>query len=75
MATPEQPSPPALAEKIVISLRAVGDAPQLKHKRFAVEGDRTISWVVKWLEKNLKCGEGETLVSHMTRISLGINLT
>lgn len=53
---------------VVLSLRAAGNAPQLKHKKFAVEKDRTISWVIQWLHQKLKCEENESLVSCMIQI-------
>lgn len=53
---------------VVLSLRAAGNAPQLKHKKFAVEKDRTISWVIQWLRQKLKCEENESLVSCIIQI-------
>lgn len=48
---------------VVLSLRAAGNAPQLKHKRFAVERDKSVAWVIQWLCQRLKVEEGETVVS------------
>lgn len=60
---------------VVLSLRAAGNAPQLKHKKFAVERDRTISWVIQWLQKTLKCEEGESLVSQPASTSRDYRVT
>ncbi|XP_003385427.1 PREDICTED: ubiquitin-like protein ATG12 [Amphimedon queenslandica] len=55
------PNPSESDDKIVLSLRAAGNAPQLKHKKFAVEKDRSVAWVVQWLCQKLKIEEGETM--------------
>ena len=57
------------SEIVILSLRATGNAPQLRHKKFAVDKDKTMSWVIQWLAKTLKCEEGESFVSHMTDTS------
>ena len=47
---------------VTVSLKQVGAAPALKKKKFLVEGDRTIAWIIQWLSKQLRCEENETVV-------------
>ena len=50
---------------VVLSLRPVGNTPQLKNKKFAVESSRNMSWLVQWLKQKLKCEDDENIVCHV----------
>ncbi|KAJ8037842.1 Ubiquitin-like protein ATG12 [Holothuria leucospilota] len=56
-----QNQPAAKSDKIDILLKATGDAPILKRKKWSVPGDRKISSIIDFLKKYLKCEPHESL--------------
>lgn len=55
-----------------IILHATGSAPILKQKKWAVDQEKPISAIIKFIHKYLKLEPGEKLVSHQTMIVLKI---
>lgn len=53
----------ATESKIEVLLKAVGDAPILKQKKWAVSGNRTLSYLNEMLRKMLKTEPSDALVS------------
>ncbi|XP_071813427.1 ubiquitin-like protein ATG12 [Apostichopus japonicus] len=49
------------SDKVDILLKATGDAPILKKKKWAVPGDRTISGIIDFLKKYLRCQPSESV--------------
>lgn len=58
-ASPTEQSPKS--DKIEILLKATGDAPILKKKKWSVPGDRKISGIVDFLKKYLRCQPSESV--------------
>lgn len=50
---------------VTLNLKPVGNAPVLKQRKFLVERSRNVGWLLEWLRVNLKCEQGETVVSHV----------
>ena len=47
---------------VTLTLKPAGNAPTLKTSKFAVPGDRTVSWLQQWLKKALHSGPEESMV-------------
>jgi len=47
--------------KITLLLKAVGDAPILKQKKWTVDGERTVAWLMVFLRKMLETDPSESL--------------
>lgn len=50
---------------VTVSLTPAGSAPLLKQKKFKVDRERTVGWIMQWLQKTLKCEPDESVVSHV----------
>ncbi|XP_066976926.1 ubiquitin-like protein ATG12 isoform X2 [Macrobrachium rosenbergii] len=50
-------------KKIDVLLKATGDAPIMKKKKWAVEGDKPVGWVAEFIRKYLKLEPSESLGS------------
>lgn len=61
--TTEKPIP----EKVTVQLNPAGDAPILKVRKWAVQGDRPLSAVIEKLNKALKCVEGESVFVYVSQ--------
>lgn len=46
-----------------ILLKPTGNAPIIKKKKWTVDGDKKISWVIKFMRKYLKLESNEKLVN------------
>ena len=46
-----------------VLLKAAGDAPIMKKKKWAVDKSKKVAWVVEFIKKYIKCESGESLVS------------
>lgn len=46
-----------------VLLKATGDAPIMKKKKWAVEGDKRVGWVAEFIRKYLKLDPADNLVS------------
>lgn len=49
---------------VTVSLKAIGNTPQLTKKKFLVEKNRTVGWIHSWLKKTLKLEADESMVSY-----------
>lgn len=45
-----------------VLLKAAGDAPIMKKKKWAVSGNKTVAFVVEFIRKRIKCSPAESLV-------------
>lgn len=45
-----------------VLLKATGDAPIMKKKKWAVEGEKPVGWVAEFIRKYLKLESSDTLV-------------
>ena len=52
-------------DKIDILLKATGDAPIMKKKRWAVEKSKKIGWIIEFIRKYIKSEPSESLVSYV----------
>lgn len=44
-------------------LKSAGDAPILKKKKWSVDPDKKVAWIIDFLRRYLKCQPSESLVS------------
>ena len=44
-------------------LKSAGDAPILKKKKWSVDPDKKVGWIIDFLRRYLKCQPSESLVS------------
>ncbi|XP_045113078.1 ubiquitin-like protein ATG12 isoform X3 [Portunus trituberculatus] len=49
-------------KKIDVLLKATGDAPIMKKKRWAVEGEKQVGWVAEFIRKYLKLDQNDSLM-------------
>ncbi|KAK7070912.1 Ubiquitin-like protein [Halocaridina rubra] len=54
-------------KKIDVLLKATGDAPIMKKKRWAVEGDKPVGWVTEFIRRYLKLEPSETLFVYVNQ--------
>lgn len=57
---PDTKSPP---EKIDLLLKATGDAPIMSRKKWSVNADQTVGWVISFIRQYLNLGAEDSLVS------------
>lgn len=57
---PDTKSPP---EKIDLLLKATGDAPIMSRKKWSVNPDQTVGWVITFIRQYLKLPAEDSLVS------------
>lgn len=57
---------------VVVNLKATGNAPQLKTRKFNVDSSKTVAWLVQWLRKTLKCADDESVVSNCVVIVMSL---
>ncbi|CAL4068773.1 unnamed protein product, partial [Meganyctiphanes norvegica] len=69
--SPERPYPPQApgwaAIKVDVLLRATGDAPIMKKKRWAVEGEKPVGWVSDFIRKYLKLDTSDSLFLYVNQ--------
>jgi hypothetical protein len=53
----------ALPEKIDLLLKATGDAPIMIRKKWSVNADQTVGWVITFIRQYLKLPAEDSLVS------------
>ncbi|KJH52836.1 Mov34/MPN/PAD-1 family protein [Dictyocaulus viviparus] len=54
-------------EKVTILLRAVGDAPILKQKKFSVDASRTVAWFTQVIKKMIALADDQTLHMYISQ--------
>ncbi|KAI4463405.1 autophagy protein 12 [Holotrichia oblita] len=54
-------------EKIDIYLRPTGNAPIMKHKKWSVEADKPIGWIIDFMRKYLKLDPQERLFLYINQ--------
>lgn len=61
-----------------VLLKAAGDAPIMKKKKWAVDANKTVSYLVEFIRRYIKCDPSDSLVSVVYNIyvipSTGISL-
>ncbi|XP_071797105.1 autophagy protein 12-like [Asterias amurensis] len=55
------------SEKVDILLRATGDAPIMKKKRWAVDQSKKVTWVIDFIRKYIKCEPSESLFLYVNQ--------
>ena len=55
----------SLSFAVTVSLKPAGNAPLLRQRKFLVERNRTVGWMLQWLKKTLKCESDESVVRGM----------
>ncbi|XP_055352503.1 ubiquitin-like protein ATG12 isoform X2 [Paramacrobiotus metropolitanus] len=58
---------PVEKEKIDVLLKAVGDAPIMKKKRWAVDRTKKVIWVADFIRKFIKCEPNESLFLYVNQ--------
>ncbi|KAK3576528.1 hypothetical protein CHS0354_018023 [Potamilus streckersoni] len=53
--------------KIDLLLKAAGDAPIMKKKKWAVERNKTVYWVADFIKKYLKCQQSDSLFIYVNQ--------
>jgi len=51
----------ALSVKIEVLLKPVGDAPIMKQKKWSVEANKSVAWIIAFVRKYLKMNVGDSL--------------
>ncbi|XP_076059994.1 autophagy-related 12 [Oratosquilla oratoria] len=62
-----EPKPAAGNKKIDVLLRATGDAPIMKKKKWAVEGEKPVGWVIEFIRKYLKLDANDSLFLYVNQ--------
>lgn len=65
--TPPAESAKNVKAKIDVLLRATGDAPIMKKKRWAVEGEKPVGWVSDFIRKYLKLDTSDSLFLYVNQ--------
>ncbi|XP_068220243.1 autophagy protein 12-like [Palaemon carinicauda] len=65
--TEQQDVKEAANKKIDVLLKATGDAPIMKKKKWAVEGDKPVGWVAEFIRKYLKLEPSESLFVYVNQ--------
>lgn len=60
----------AAPEKIDLLLKATGDAPIMIRKKWSVNADQTVGWVIQFIRQYLQLPAEDSLVSHCRLCSL-----
>nr|CAD7579497.1 unnamed protein product [Timema californicum] len=55
--------------KVDILLKATGNAPIMKKKKWAVDPDKPIGWIIEFIRKYLKLDTADSLVSWIRQIA------
>ncbi|XP_071547786.1 autophagy protein 12-like [Panulirus ornatus] len=63
----EPDSKPTVYKKIDVLLKATGDAPIMKKKKWAVEGEKPVGWVAEFIRKYLKLESSDTLFVYVNQ--------
>ncbi|KAK8401005.1 hypothetical protein O3P69_002644 [Scylla paramamosain] len=66
----EQGSKVQPTKKIDVLLKATGDAPIMKKKKWAVEGEKRVGWVADFIRKYLKMDQNDSLRSPFLETSM-----
>ncbi|XP_049789005.1 autophagy protein 12-like [Schistocerca nitens] len=66
-ATAEASQQPTSKHKIDILMKATGNAPILKRKRWAVEPDKKIGWITEFFKKHLRLEKSESLFLYVNQ--------
>jgi ubiquitin-like protein ATG12 len=48
---------------VEVLLKAAGDAPIMKKKKWTVEGTKTIAYLIEFIKKYIRCEPEDSLVS------------
>lgn len=60
-------TPPLTKQKIDVLLKATGDAPIMKKKKWAVEPEKKVSWIIEFIRRYLKLDTNETLFLYVNQ--------
>ncbi|XP_002736735.1 ubiquitin-like protein ATG12 [Saccoglossus kowalevskii] len=68
---PQSPGPsspvPSEKKKIDLLLKAAGDAPIMKKKKWAVDPSKKIGWVMEFIRKYIKCEPNQSLFLYVNQ--------
>lgn len=56
----------SLSLLVDVLLKAAGDAPIMKKKKWAVDAHKTVAYLVEFIRKYIKCTPSDSLVSVKT---------
>ncbi|XP_070579440.1 ubiquitin-like protein ATG12 [Ptychodera flava] len=64
-----EPTSPTLTEKkkIDLLLKAAGDAPIMKKKKWAVDPSKKVGWVTEFIKKYIKCEPHESVFIYVNQ--------
>ena len=62
-----------LGDKIDILLKATGDAPIMKKRKWAVDKKKKIGWIIEFIKKYIKSEPHDSLVSGLSLNMFMIN--
>ena len=48
---------------VEVLLKAAGDAPIMKKKKWSVDGTKTVAYLIEFIRKYIKCEPSDSLVS------------
>ncbi|XP_028413203.1 ubiquitin-like protein ATG12 [Dendronephthya gigantea] len=60
-------SPKEAKFKIDVLLKAAGDAPIMKKKKWAVEANKTVAYLVEFIRKYIKCTPADSLFLYVNQ--------
>lgn len=68
------------SDKVDLLLKATGDDPIMKRKKWCISADQTVSWVITFIRQYLKLSQDDSLVSKLspyihTKLSFSSYLT
>lgn len=52
---------------VEVRLMATGDAPIMKQKKYQVDSDKKLEWIIAFIRKYLKLEDPDSLVSHLAK--------
>lgn len=61
-----------LVSPVDVILKATGDAPIMKKKKWAIVSSRTVAWVATFVKKFIKLQDTDSLVSCDSVVSCGV---
>merc|ERR1711894_658486 len=65
--TPQADSMLQTPEKIEVHLQATGDAPIMKQKKYKVDGEKRIDWIIAFIRKFLKLEPTDSLFLYVNQ--------
>jgi ubiquitin-like protein ATG12 len=61
------PAKSGVSDKVEVILKAVGDAPIMKQRKYAVATNRNVAWILAFIRKYLKLQEEDSLFLYVNQ--------